>query len=51
MALPDRCNHGKAWKEPCPECDRIWREECVERLRQQAAKLGFKIVPAEQPGD
>lgn len=39
------CTHGKPWKEPCKECDRIWRAECVTRLEKQAAKLGFRLVP------
>lgn len=44
-ALPKVCTHGKAWSTPCPECDAIWRAECIARLEQQAAKWGFRLVP------
>lgn len=42
------CAHDKPWKDPCPECDRIWRADCVARLEKQAAKLGFRLVPIDE---
>lgn len=43
--LPKQCAHGRIWDAPCPECDAIWRAECIARLERQAAEYGFRLVP------
>jgi hypothetical protein len=41
------CGHGKTWKEDCPECCAVWREDRIKDLYKQAAKYGFKLIPIE----
>lgn len=43
---PDRCGHGQTWDQDCPACASVWREERVHDLNKQAAKYGFKLIPA-----
>lgn len=42
------CGHGRRYSEPCPECEAIWREDCIASLRKQAAALGFVLVPVKE---
>jgi hypothetical protein len=42
----DRCGHGKTWEQECLDCNAVWREEQIRNLVKQAAKYGFRLVPA-----
>lgn len=42
-----QCGHNVSYEKPCPACDRIWRDQCIESLRAQAARWGFVLVPVQ----
>jgi hypothetical protein len=46
LRLAAHCGHGVAWAEPCAKCDAVWRQEAIAHLERQAAKWGYKLVPA-----
>ena len=43
--MRDRCSHKRTFREPCPDCDRVWRESCIRDLHRYAARLGYRVVP------
>lgn len=38
------CGHGKKYKgEDCPECDKIWNEECLERAYKNVVHYSDRL--------
>lgn len=38
------CHHGKKYVgEDCPDCDRLWNEECLERAYQSVVHYSNKL--------
>ena len=51
MVSLTHCHHGRRYTEQCEACAATWREMAIKSLESQAKRLGFRIVPIEEPKD
>lgn len=62
MMLPEKCSHGKSYKEPCCKCDLLLLEmslaryeEHIKETKEKIAickeKLAQELTTQEQPND
>jgi hypothetical protein len=47
--VPDRCSHGVPWLQECPICEAAWHDDRVRRVREEAERLGYTLVPRRDP--
>ena len=47
MKPSDKCSHGKRYDENCYECDVVWYEALVDRLREQHKLAEKKLAEAK----
>lgn len=48
MTEPQRCSHGIAWADECPECDLVWAKQIVEHWGQSVDDARRQIEEAER---
>ncbi len=46
--LGQRCSHGIAWTDECPECDLVWAKQIIEHWAKPVADAQRVVEDAER---